>query len=687
MDTLLRIGATQTLPLQNLLIHLSMHRIVTFWLIWTAFCLPLIQAQAIQTVIFEEDFEMGTPQPEWTLRPSLSGNHGLVEVVSGIGLGNRMGLRMGKTSHADGFTVNAIDLSLDLSAYPEVELTFWIASVYDETQYQDGLFLSDDGGNTFVRVWEFPTSDWCNGYGQFPPIRISQLARENGLDPQSTQFVIRFSQEGEKAFNSGSNQDGHHLDEIKVYVPARSYAPLPFEEDFETGSLRSMWAWRSAEASTQILNGTSFRSNSSLVAVQDQHGADGSTYALLLGKTCNDGFSNQAVDLHLDLTGAANVEMTFDIRDHFDESQIDDAIFFSDDGGETFVKVFELDPDEWCSGYGQFAPFDVDQMAHAAGLTLSERFIIRFQQRGHWVTTNSSNSDGMRLDNVRVYDPGLTFVSIPFSDDFETGRFGPMWAWRSAEATAAIQLDGPATRRSAWVTVADRFGSSASIAYNSTYAAALGNDCGDDFSNSALDLHLNLAQTDSVFLSAWIRANKEEAQLDDALFMSADGGQTFQKAYQFPHSNFFQEYQEYIFDLSSLADSLGMSLTDSFVVRFQQHGNRRFWGSSDVDGLYIDDVAVTGTVRSTDIHSPLPSPQVSLYPNPAKHHLMLLGPKEKQITDIRVADPMGKEIACPWERVSDGRIRLCTLNLSEGMYILRVNLAGSWRAFRFLKQD
>jgi hypothetical protein len=73
--------------------------------------------------------------------------------------------------------------------------------------------------------------------------------------------------------------------------------------------------------------------------------------------------------------------------------------------------------------------------------------------------------------------------------------------------------------------------------------------------------------------------------------------------------------------------------------------------------------------------------KISIYPNPASHHLFLtnLLPSNK----VRIFDAMGKEILCPINLPS-----VDISNLKNGMYYLQISndLFNSIRTEKFIKQ-
>ena len=360
-------------------------------LLWCISCFTLVNAQRI---IFSDDFEFGEFKENWRPRPSLSGPDGLVGVranssINGVARNSTFGVVMGKTIDGS-FTSNALDLVLDLSpaAVPsgEVNLEFWISDNEDNTNPQDGLYLSEDGGANFTQVFSFLPDSWCNNtYGKFAPFDIDELASSAGLQ-LSENFVIRILQHGESDL-SGAQEDGFYIDDVLVYEPAIVYVPLPFQDDFE-----EEWGnmWSLGDATKTVANPEQVKptqrvlrlSNSQLSGV-----ANSGEFGVGLYKACEDGFGASVLDLHVDLSPASapsrQVAFSFWIADNEDNTNPQDGIYFSDDGGRNFQKVQDFLPGLWCNNtYGLLPPIDVDELASSKRLELTDRFVIRIQQFG-----------------------------------------------------------------------------------------------------------------------------------------------------------------------------------------------------------------------------------------------------------------------------------------------------------------
>lgn len=631
---------------------------------------------------FSDDFELGKWKESWAHRfaddtafpiENVSTPENLVDVVNGIGLDNSFALRFGKRCDG-GFVTNAMDLHLNLANLSDVELSFWIRDLRDETQNQDGLYFSDDGGVTFVKVFEFKPELWCGSYGQFPPFDVDQLAAIHNLE-LTDRFVIRFQQHGDDDFASSSGlasqQDGFYLDDVKVYESDRVHATLPYFQDFNLNELGPSLSWSFADQTAIPL--TDISTPDGRIDLMNGIGLDES-FALRMGKRCDGASSTNALDLLLDLSRETDVELTFWIRDLRDETQPQDGLYFSDDGGASFIKVFDFLPGEWCGNFGQFPPFDVDQLALEHGLSLTSQFIIRFQQHGEddFSTTAglASQQDGFYLDNISVYAPMLSYAVLPFTEDFESGKLESYWAWRFADATATPLMN--VTSPENVVEVINGRG------IDDSFAARLGKRCDEGFSTNALDLHLNVQGATEVALHFWMRDVRDETQAQDGLYFSDNAGVSFTKVFDFDFSNFSDSYTLYTIDVDSLSAVHGLNLTEQFIIRFQQHGEDDFFSSaglsSQLDGMYIDNINITGMTTTPTKEPSLAKYQLKVTPNPAGDQVRISW--DEPVADlqlIEVFSASGQRVLTvnPATDFFGSSFSLDVKTLSAGLYYIR----------------
>ena len=224
-----------------------------------------------------------------------------------------------------------------------------------------------------------------NSYLSSPRIDVDALARKYELSLTST-FVIRFQQIGSGNFNTSFDEDGFIIDDVSVIVPEIQYASLPFEDGFESGVLGPMW--REVDPSDPSIGQVTapdfaphrFAGFANIVnRVDDAHTG---SFSIWIGRAIDGNSTTSAMDLRLNLEGQNGAELRFFWADFFDETQQQEGLYFSDDGGQTFTQVLELDPSNATNrSYGEQV-VDIAALADANDLILTSTFIIRFQQIG-----------------------------------------------------------------------------------------------------------------------------------------------------------------------------------------------------------------------------------------------------------------------------------------------------------------
>ncbi len=170
----------------------------------------------------------------------------------------------------------------------------------------------------------------------------------------------------------------------------QAYATLPYSTSFEASSLDQYWSIFSSTANGRIRvwEHEFSRSGSQMLAMD--------TYPTV-------GLNRNEAKLHLDLSGYSNIDFSVWWAKRDDDHSLD-AIYFSNDGGINFVKVFNLtgNTEGWV-----LINLDVDQLAAAKGLTLSSTFVIKLQQYDNeWLPY-----DGFVFDDLSVTGSGPTTVA------------------------------------------------------------------------------------------------------------------------------------------------------------------------------------------------------------------------------------------------------------------------------------
>lgn len=272
------------------------------------------------------------------------------------------------------YATNNADLRLDLSGQSDVELRFWWKEFADETNTQDGVFFSSDGGNNFTKV-----SNLQNGTSTYAEqvLDVDALATANGISLSST-FVIRFQQYDNYAIAT----DGFAFDNIQVTGGASSdYASVPYSTGFESG-LDQYWT-------------TASDNNNGRVQITTANGPHAGTNHLTMDVITNGTYATNQADLRVNLAGEIGINLRFWWKEFSDENNTQDGIYFSDNGGTNFTKVFDL-----TNGPSTYTEqvLDVVNLATTNGLSMTGNFVIRFQQYDNYAIT----TDGFAFDDVAV---------------------------------------------------------------------------------------------------------------------------------------------------------------------------------------------------------------------------------------------------------------------------------------------
>ena len=583
------------------------------------------------TVPYCTDFESGAFDPEWlpnsrraagTTGPNALSRFPYSRVTNSASwaYNGSHSLWMGKTQDAEGYNLNAVDLYLDMGTYvdSQLSLSFFSGDFYGETSAFDGIYASGDHGVTFEKIIDFDPTAWhnlTNGpvYGQRVPYDLDRLLIDNlscGCVPDT--LVLRFQQYDNANFGTTGEVDGIFIDQFCISVdPTIVPATVPYCEDFESGSYNPEWKVSSREAAgttgPNVLTRFSVNRVGSSVTW-----ANSGTHSIRMGKSSDfEGGNTNATDLYLTMGTYADSQLTmsFAITDFYDDTNPSDGIYASGDHGLSFHKIIDFNPTTWYNFnfnpyYGSRIPYDLDQLLidNLPCECVPDTLILRFQQYGTGDFNTTGNEDGIFLDDVCInVDPTPIYASIPYFEDFETAVFEREWKINSERALTQSTLSSdPSQLNRFWRTqVANGSGlpSGSYFMRMSKTSDLEGNNL------NALDLHVNMQGESQVELRYWIFKFFDEQQIDDGIFLSVDGGETFQRIHDFnlaniPNTTWVQQS----LDLSALAAALPtpLVLSDSTVIRFQQSGTGNQNTSGDEDGLSFDNIEINCLGQTAD---------------------------------------------------------------------------------------
>lgn len=138
------------------------------------------------------------------------------------------------------------------------------------------------------------------------------------------------------------------------------------------------------------------------------------------------------------------------------------------------------------------------------------------------------------------------------------------------------------------VTMVDGYG------FNSNRGLLMGKSSDGDLTRNAVEIRLSDNDIEPhMYLSFNIRDNNDENHPEDGLFISIDG-QPFEQVYTFKPQQWCDNWGAFPpFSVDRLAQSVGLELTNEFIIRFQQLDDADFgFGNTDGDGLSIDNIRV-----------------------------------------------------------------------------------------------
>ena len=508
------------------------------------------------TIPYTTGFETGDFDNYWTNTQGVEGRI-LVTTANGPSAGSYH-VTMDDSVSGGSYSQNEIRLHLDLTGETDVDLSFRWKEYGDETHSQDGVYFSNNGGSSFTKVHDLNGGSTTNNSWQTVALDLDALASGAGLSLSST-FVVKFQQYDNYPITS----DGFCFDEISVQPGStggggQEYATVPYDTGFEAVSLDSYW--------TTVV-GTEGR-----ILVTTANGPYAGSRHLTLDDHTNGGsYSQNEAWLHLDLSAASEVDLSFRWKEFGDETHSQDGIYFSENGGASFAKVHNLNGGSTTNNSWQLVDLDLDALASGAGLSLSSTFVVKFQQYDNYGIT----TDGFAFDEISVAEGstggGGNRATVPYFMGFESGALDAYW-------TTVLGTEGRIQ-----VTTANG-------PYSGSWHLTMDDHTnGGAYSQNEAWLLCDFTGESQVNLSFRWKDFSDETHSQDGVYFSDNNGASFTKVYNLNGGSYANNsWQLFTLDVDSLASGAGLSLNSNFVIKFQQYDNY----VATTDGMAFDDISI-----------------------------------------------------------------------------------------------
>ncbi|MFT6502751.1 MAG: Ni,Fe-hydrogenase III small subunit [Crocinitomicaceae bacterium] len=179
---------------------------------------------------------------------------------------------------------------------------------------------------------------------------------------------------------------------------AQTYATLPYSTGFESGALDASWTATSSQPGPNI---EIVQTGTLTWTTQTAYSHTGN-YFLGMDYETGGAYNLNQADLHLNTTGASNLRLRFWWAEWNDETEAQDGIYVSDDGGTSYTKILDLDGASATDLNWYEFNMSLDSVNALYGLTFTANYIVRFQQYDNFYF--AGGNDGFLFDDIEVGD-------------------------------------------------------------------------------------------------------------------------------------------------------------------------------------------------------------------------------------------------------------------------------------------
>ena len=245
--------------------------------------------------------------------------------------------------------------------------------------------------------------------------------------------------QGRVRITGGTAQDSSNSN-FTIEVPVvGGYATLPYAMGFEGGAVDQYW--------------TTASTNVGRVLVTTANTPHGGSYHLTMDSATNGTYCQNEAWLHLDLAGQSQVDLGFWWKEFGDETHSQDGVYFSSNGGASFVKVQDLNGASYSNSTWYQFNLDLDALASANGLALSSTFVVKFQQYDNYqIATDGFAFDDISVSSVVTPDDAVTVTSPNGGETLTGGGTANItWTWTGTFTT--VNIDYSSNGGSTWTSI------------------------------------------------------------------------------------------------------------------------------------------------------------------------------------------------------------------------------------------
>jgi len=237
---------------------------------------------------------------------------------------------------------------------------------------ESGLYLSDDGGISFIRIDEFTSSSEYLYYSY----DLAEVIQNNGLEYTSTMVLLfqEYQSSGTTSVYDNLIIDNSHI------------ALTPFYDGFSQFALKPHWTTHKVGSGAGVINTTWLHSPKT-----------GALHLFMNGSDFVGNYDRNEAQLHIDVTASSNLQLSFAWKSLNNPNSLGTGVYLSDDNGISFVKVYDLNTN-WHNYYYD-VELNLTELMEQHGLCPTRNFIIKFQQ---FKPIGVASGNGITFDNIRV---------------------------------------------------------------------------------------------------------------------------------------------------------------------------------------------------------------------------------------------------------------------------------------------